>query len=189
MYQAQVKRKKLESSFTNVEDFYKSLDVQVDFYKDYEEHVSRISQLSNKTNQFNLTTKRYSEDDIKCFMESNDSNVFSLSARDKFGNNGITGVCITKNRNGVIHIDSLFLSCRIIGRGIEKSFLAYVLDTVADGKVESEFIKTAKNQLVENFFDDLNFTVLDSNEEHKKYSFDTISGKLEHPAWISWSAK
>jgi len=189
MYQAQVKRKKLESSFTNVEDFYKSLEIQVDFYKDYEEHISRISQLSNKTNQFNLTTKRYSEDDIKNFMESNDSNVFSLSASDKFGNNGITGVCITKNTNGVIYIDSLFLSCRIIGRGIEKSFLAHVLDTVADGKVESEFIKTAKNQLVENFFDDLNFTVVDSNEEHKKYSFDSISGKLEHPAWISWSVK
>ena len=117
-----------------------------------------------KTNQFNLTTKRYQEDEIKDLSNNSKFEVGCAQVFDKFGDNGITGVyIINKNKKSWI-IDTFLLSCRIMGRGIEDAILSKILANAKENNVEevkAEFIPTAKNKPAENFLANYGFKKVD----------------------------
>ena len=96
------------------------MNLTIDKASDFQ--VPRVSQLTLRTNQFNLTTKRYTESEIKFLLDNGDY-VFYLNLQDKFGDYGITGVCIVKVVGGIADVDTFLLSCRILGRYVEKVFL------------------------------------------------------------------
>jgi FkbH-like protein len=143
-------------------------------------------QLLNKTNQFNLTTRRHSASDIYNIID-NGGMAFWISVKDRFGDSGISGACIVKkiNNNEWI-IDTFLLSCRIIGRKIETVFLHYVLERIRDTKgciVYGDYIKTKKNLLVSGFYKDNGFSLL--NDTEKKYwVFDLSKSKIKPPNFI-----
>ena len=190
MYQAQAKRHELQKTFTNMEDFYRSLEIKLSFSIDNQTHIQRTSQLSNKTNQFNLTTKRYNESQIKSFMEDSYFNVFTLSAKDKFGDNGITGVAIIKRDGEISHIDTFLLSCRIIGRGIETALLAFISQKLKGESVyelKGKYLRTKKNDLVSDFYQDQGFDIdLNSSADDKNYSLNIGDKPIKFPSWINW---
>ena len=99
--------------------------------------IPRMSQLSQKTNQFNLTTKRYTEGDIKSFIENDNSKVIAFSVTDKFGDSGVTGLCIINfhDETQSVEIDTLLMSCRIIGRNIEYAFIDYIIKIIEDCRI------------------------------------------------------
>ena len=112
IYQAQVKRKKLETSSSDLGDFFRALEMKAEIKAADKFSIPRISQLTQKTNQFNMTTRRYSEIDIMEFVTSSDSYVFSVSSQDRFGDNGIIGVFVLKFDGDICLIDSFLpLAC------------------------------------------------------------------------------
>jgi FkbH-like protein len=175
MYKQQEKRESLLKKYTNVEDYLTSLGLEITVYEDDQSIVSRLSQLTQKTNQFNLTTKRYSEVDIMNFISSSDSKVLAFNTNDKFGDSGITGLCIIRfdkiQRTALI--DTFLMSCRIIGRNIEYAFLDFIIDILKKNKtsyLKANYIRTPKNEQVNNFYDSCSFSLIKSDSNIKEYN-------------------
>jgi len=161
MYLDQRKRTELQNQVGNLQDFLKQLNISVKIKKADEYTIPRISQLTLKTNQFNLTTRRYQEEDIRKFVNEKNKIVECAQIQDKFGDNGITCVYIVNKENQ--HewlIDSFLLSCRVMGRGVEEALLGQIIKrakTEGITKVKAEYIKTKKNKPTENFLSDFGF--------------------------------
>lgn len=175
IYKEQFLRSQEKEKFSNIDTYLSSLEIEVIIDIDNLTQVERLAQLTQKTNQFNLTTKRYTEAQINNFILSINHSVFSLSVKDKFGDNGITGLCIInkqKNNNeDIFFIDTFLLSCRIIGRNIENVFINTIIDYLKTHKVKelhSIYIPSNKNVQVQNFYDKINFNLI-SNDGDKKY--------------------
>lgn len=150
-YKANSSRLQEQKRYADFGDFLKSLGMVLTIEKGNEFNIPRIAQMTQKTNQFNLTTHRYTDADIHT-MINNGCQVYCLSVADKFGDSGITG-CIIINNN---EIDTLLLSCRILGKGIETAFVKTILKRLIDeGKkdIKARYIPTTKNMQVADFYE------------------------------------
>lgn len=166
VYQAQVARKSLERTSTNLADFLNSLEMQVAIKIADKFSIPRIAQLTQKTNQLNMTTRRYTEADIVGLSDSADAKVFSITSKDRFGDSGIVGVIILKFFEQRCVIDSLLLSCRVIERTIEQTMLAFIVEIAKKHGVNTvvgEFIPTAKNKPAQDIYVRFGFTKSDGN--------------------------
>tara|TARA_S200000501_G_scaffold376862_1_gene433154 strand:+ start:5095 stop:6879 length:1785 start_codon:yes stop_codon:yes gene_type:complete len=164
-YQQQAKRSRLRKVFNNAEDFFKSLDINITISECDKFSIPRISQLTMKTNQFNLTTKRYKESDIHKFYKDPNSHVYYLSVKDNIGDYGIVGVFIGFALDEKIIIDAFLMSCRVIGREIENAFLAQVISFLSKKgyqKIEGEYIQSKRNSLVKDFYKKLGFKMVEN---------------------------
>jgi len=161
MYSQQRDRKTLEKSSDNLEDFLKNMDLKITIKKANSFTIPRISQLILKTNQFNLTTKRYSLEEIQKMSQNDHMLIGCVQVEDKFGDNGITAAFIVE-KNGTKEwiLDTFLLSCRVMGRQIEKSILGYIIKIAKQNnvnKIIANFIPTKKNQPIENFLPNCGF--------------------------------
>lgn len=174
MYVEQRKRSDLEQSAPDLESFLKNLELRLLIKKANEFTIPRISQLTLKTNQFNLTTKRYQESDIRKFSEDDKYLVGCLQVEDKFGDNGITGVFIVNKENPMEWlIDTFLLSCRVMGREVEKGMLGYIMNKAKENGVEqikAQFIMSQKNKPIEDFLPNCGFH---KNDDYWVYSLKT----------------
>src|SRR3989338_8481975 len=127
MYIWEKRRQKLEKSADNIYEFVKSLQVAIEIEPANEFNIPRISQLSQKTNQFNMTTRRYLEEDIIKFNSSKDYLILSAKVVDKFGDYGLTGVVIIQKKHLAWVIYTFLLSCRVLGRKVEESILSHLI--------------------------------------------------------------
>ena len=175
MYKEQFLRVQEKDKHVSIDQYLTSLEIEITIERDNINQVERLAQLTQKTNQFNLTTKRYTEVQMKNFILSKEYDVFSLTVKDKFGDNGITGLCIINHQNnskgGLLFIDTLLMSCRIIGRNIEFEFLNTIINYFKKfniKEVHSIYIPSNKNQQVKDFYEKINFKLI-SNAEEKKY--------------------
>ncbi|MBV7440775.1 HAD-IIIC family phosphatase [Weeksellaceae bacterium TAE3-ERU29] len=154
-------RNESKKVFDNMDEYLKSLDIQIHIMKANDSNLSRIAQMTQKTNQFNLTTKRYTEEQLRKLIEEG-GQVFCAGVKDKFGDNGITISAIVTETETALHLDSYLLSCRILGREIEKVTLLKILQEVQknnDKPIKAQFIPTKKNMMVSNFLDTLGFSL------------------------------
>ena len=161
MYFQQRERKILEKSSNNLDDFLKNMDLKITIKKADSFTIPRISQLILKTNQFNLTTKRYSLEEIQKMSQNDHMLIGCVQVEDKFGDNGITAAFIVE-KNGAKEwiLDTFLLSCRVMGRQIEKSILGYIIKLAKQNnvnKIIANFIPTKKNQPIKNFLPDCGF--------------------------------
>ncbi|MBR3100583.1 MAG: HAD-IIIC family phosphatase [Muribaculaceae bacterium] len=171
-YKANAQRAAEQTKFSDFDDYLRSLDVKIDILPLDLFNLPRVAQMTQKTNQFNLTTHRYTENDIQQ-MANEGALIYVISVSDKFGDSGITGEIILrpKDKESMI-IDTLLLSCRILGKGIEFAFLDVILNLlVAKGikSVEASYVKTAKNAQVADFFDRAGFVLTDATDNEKNY--------------------
>jgi len=174
MYTEERKRKELQSSLKGLDDFLKELDLKVTVDEVNESTIPRASQLTQKTNQFNLTTKRYSEEDIKKFLRE-DWKIWTISATDRFGDYGIIGLAMIEPKADEWRIDNLLMSCRILGRGIEDKAVEFLINKCKENRVKhitAEYIPTSKNKQAENFLDGLEFKLEEEKDNHKKYVYE-----------------
>jgi FkbH-like protein len=168
-YQKNLERDKAQASFTDLTDYLKSLDMELIWGPFDSLSLTRVTQLINKTNQFNLTTRRYSEEDTKRF--SADPKTVTLRCRltDRFGDNGIIGIMIAlEQTDGDWVVDTWLMSCRVLGRGVEQAMLDLLVEeTVKRGarRLIGQYIPTAKNSMVKNHYADLGFEEMDLTEE------------------------
>ncbi len=144
------------------EEFQKSLGLCIDFFPAREEDLDRITQLINKTNQFNLSTIRRSLDEVRELAKSSRHRIFGLRVSDKFGDYGLTGVVIAEffPEGSELVIDTFLLSCRVLGRGVETALLSVLaVEAQKEGATEvvANFIPTAKNTPAAAFLPDHHF--------------------------------
>ncbi len=160
-YQQEAERKKLISSVTNMDDYLKSLKMEGVIESFKEKDVPRIAQLTQRSNQFNLRTQRYTENDIKEFMTSEAHLTYAVKLKDKFGDYGLISVIILeKKADNSIFVDTWIMSCRVLKRGVEY----YAINTIASDAagmdaeiIVGEYLETPKNKLVADLLEKLSF--------------------------------
>jgi FkbH-like protein len=187
IYQAQCERQQLERGVTSREDFYRSLQQEAEICPLTKATLARVAQLTNKTNQFNLTTRRYSEQQIADIAASEGWECFSLRLRDRFGDNGLVGVAITHLEGDVSQIDTLLLSCRVIGRSVETALLSFLAERArAQGarRLQGWFLPTKKNAPARDFYAAHGFTTAHQNGDGTLWSLDLAADPLPAPEWV-----
>lgn len=169
MYKENAKRLEFESSFSDYSEYLDSLNM-VATIKEFDSiYISRIAQLTNKTNQFNLTTKRFSEEEM--IKAKDDPERICLYGRllDKFGDNGlITVVMGQKESDSVLSIELWLMSCRVLKRDMEEAMLDELVKRALQKgykQIKGMFIPTAKNKMVTNFYKDFGFSFVDEKED------------------------
>ena len=175
MYASQRIRQSLKESLRDVQDFLKELGTSIDLAYANEFNTPRISQLTMKTNQFNLTTKRYTEEQIKNLGSDKNYLVLCANAKDRFGDNGITSVAILKKEKDEWTIDTFLLSCRIIGRDIEKAILKFIIDEAKKNKIDflkGQYIPTQKNTPAKDFYKENGFKLESFGNNIETWIFD-----------------
>jgi len=188
MYYARKMREELRESMTSVEDFLKSLEMKIVIKYADDFNLPRIARMVNKTNQFNLTTRRYTDVEIKKMREKREEfSIYSLQVIDKFGDEGIVGVAIVRKEPQTWILDSFLMSCRVIGRKVETAFLAKI---VADAKKEGistiigEYIPTQKNAPVKDFYPDHGFEKFLQEGDLSKWRLDLTQSTVKMPKWL-----
>jgi FkbH-like protein len=155
MYVRERWRRDLAATTTDIPAYLRSLQMQMSVVIDGAQHTERIAQLTQKTNQFNLTTRRYTQDEIARLVRADDELVAHFSLRDIFGDSGIVGVAIVRfPSREVAVLDTFLMSCRVIGRRAETAFLETVLGVLRQRGARTslaEYVPTAKNKLVATF--------------------------------------
>ena len=173
-YKEMQEREDFKNSFVDYTEYLKSLDMKAEIGAFEEKYYDRISQLSNKSNQFNLTTKRYTVEDIKKI--SGDKNYITLYGKliDKFGDNGIVSLVIGRIRGKELDLELFLMSCRVLKREMEYKMLDALVEecrSIGIGKINAKYIKTEKNSMVKNLLADFGFTKL-SEDEHENSEWE-----------------
>lgn len=188
-YQANSKRQAAKETARSLEEYLHSLNVETTIRRAAPDAMPRLVQLFNKTNQFNLTTKRYQVEDIASFMKSPDAIVYDLHVKDRFGDHGLVGAAVIRKGDAVWHIDSLLMSCRVMGLGIETAFLERIYSDAKEGKARrlvGEFIPTKKNVPVKEFYPLHGFVLLDEKDQgHQQWILDLAQATIKRPEWIT----
>lgn len=174
MYCSENKRKKFKAQFTNLEEYYRSLEMELIICNADDFSISRIAQLTQRTNQFNLTTQRFSESEIRDMSNSNDYKVLSIRLKDHFGDAGIIGVAILNYMEDHAIIDAFLLSCRVIGRGIEDVSLKLCMEqakSLGKQEIHGLYIKTRKNDIASDFYQKRGFSLMYQGKNETMYRF------------------
>lgn len=171
-YEDNQKRKQLQESFVNYDEFLSALAMVGKVDTIGPEDIARFTQLINKSNQFNLRTVRYTESDIQKL--SNDHNSCCLYAKllDRYSNYGIISCVILKKEDTTCFIDTWVMSCRVLKRGVENMMYEHVLKKALEmgcSSIKAEYIKTKKNQMVESFYESLGFKLLKAEGSDQKF--------------------
>ena len=181
-YQANAKRRAEQSRFADLESYLYSLDMQLDVIPADEHNLARIAQMTQKTNQFNLTTRRYSEAELRQCLDQG-WRIYCVSVSDRFGDSGITGAIIMQPVDDItLNIDSLLLSCRILGKGIEEAFVKTVFNLMRlDGyrMLTADFLPTAKNGQTADFYDRMGMICEAASADGVKHYTMPLEGVFE----------
>jgi FkbH-like protein len=187
LYHEQSKRSELAQSAGSLEDFYRSLEQEVEIASVTPETIARVAQLTQKTNQFNVTTRRYTEQQIEEFAARPDWNVYSVRVRDRFGDNGIVGVVITRMDCDVCEIDTLLLSCRVIGRTVETAMLGFLAETSRNSGarfLRGWFLPTKKNAPAGELYSSHQFKATATEDGRTLWCLSLEEAKIPYPEWI-----
>lgn len=179
MYQENVQRSQLQASFASYEDYLKSLDMKGEIQGFIPMYMSRIAQLTNKSNQFNLTTRRYSQTEIEEVAADPDHITLYGKLEDKFGDNGVVSIVIGrvdgKNRDE-LHMELWLMSCRVLKRDMEFAMMDELVTkakTIGVRKLIGYYYPTAKNAMVKDFYALQGFTKIAEDEEgNTTWEFD-----------------
>jgi FkbH-like protein len=188
MYAGKRKRAELETSMDSIEDFLRTLDLKVRIKPVDDFDTPRIVQLIGKTNQFNLTTRRYTDAEIKQFREEDTSVVYSMAVMDKFGDEGVVGVAIVKKKDDDWWVDNMLMSCRVIGRSVETALLAKIVkDARSEGasRIIGEYIPTKKNPPAASVYENHGFRMPAQTEnDGTSWILNLESDTVDVPEWI-----
>jgi FkbH-like protein len=182
-------REQAKHTSATVEEYLRSLDIEVEVLRASEATAARIVQLFSKTNQFNATTRRYDSADVASFLVDPAVHFWTLSSRDRFGDHGLVAVALVRADSAWV-IDSFLMSCRVIGYGIEAALMTFIAERArASGVAElfGEFVESRKNAPAKDLYQRHGFTLRERNAEGVElWRMDLQNGKmLAFPEWIT----
>jgi FkbH-like protein len=187
LYAAQRERSQAQQSFQSKEDFFRYLELEAEIAQAEPATLARVAQLTQKTNQFNLTTRRRTEQQIAEVAARADAQVLTIRLRDRFGDHGLVGIAITHDESETCEIDTFLLSCRVIGRTVETAFLSHVASGAASRGCQllgGWFLPTNKNAPARDFYAQHGFQLQKQNAEGSFWTLDLRQQTIAMPEWI-----
>ena len=181
------KSQELKASSSSLEDYYRSLDMRAEVSLVTEATQPRAVQLLQRTNQFNLTTRRYSDAELSALLADPSAAVYLLASADRFGDNGIVGVAITR-QGEALELDSFLLSCRVMGRTLETAFLHRIAERArrqGATRLVGRFVPSAKNAPAASFFPRHGFAQVHDDAGASVWELDLATTPLACPEWIT----
>jgi FkbH-like protein len=173
LYQEDSSRKAARLGHVSLDDYLRSLQTVAVVHRARPSEVPRIAQLTQKTNQFNLTTRRYSEQEIHSLLSDSGTVIYSLSVRDRFGALGLVGVLVARFDGESAQIVDFLMSCRALGRRLEEAMVKHCLAEIGATRVvarwEAEYIATSKNAQVADFWPRLGFAEIEAIAGRRRY--------------------
>ncbi len=175
MYKANAQRAMQQAAFGNYTDYLLSLDMKAEICDFTPMYLQRITQLTNKSNQFNVTTKRYTAAEMEAVF--NDDGYIRLYGKliDKFGDNGVVSVVIGRKDNDVLHMDLWIMSCRVLKREMEFAMLDTLIDKCREQGIKTimgYYYPTAKNKMVKELYGTFGFAKISEDEEGSVWQLD-----------------
>ncbi len=186
-YAEQRQRAELAGQVASVEEFYHSLNLAVEVAPVTAQTLARVAQLTQKTNQFNLTTRRYAEQQIAAMMAQPDWRLFSLRVTDRFGDNGLVGAACLRAASDEWEIDTFLLSCRVIGRTVETAFLSFLAEqarAAGAARLSGWFLPTQKNAPARPFYAQHAFALVRETAAGAFWALDLTRTLPACPQWI-----
>lgn len=175
MYRENAQRAQAQAAFSDYSDYLRSLEMKAVIAPFDTAHAARITQLMNKTNQFNLTTRRYTDAEVSACMSDGNTLTLYASLADRFGDNGIVSALIGRVQDGILTIEEWVMSCRVFKRDLElavfDALIAYCR-THNITSIEGNYLPTAKNAYVRTLYPTLGFSQTAESEEGTHYCFD-----------------
>ncbi len=194
MYSQQHQRQQWETTHSSesatLGDYLVDLDLHVRIERADGFAIPRIAQLIGKTNQFNLTTRRHSEPAVRAFAASDTAVVYSVRVSDRFGDHGLVGAAIVVKKDASTwEIDTLLLSCRVLGRGVETALLSVIAaDARAEGAqtLRGVYLRTAKNEPARDFYRQHGLSLVDgSTDDAQEWELNLLSSDVASPTWLT----
>jgi FkbH-like protein len=167
-YQSEARRKEFQANITDMDSYLKSLEMEAIITEFVPVDIPRLAQLINKSNQFNLTTRRRTEADILALMRDPDCIGFSARLKDRFGDHGLISIVIGRVADATMEIDTWLMSCRVLKRQVEEEVLNELARlAVKRGctRLEGIYLPTAKNEMVRDFYARMGFTLTSENDK------------------------
>ena len=174
-YRSEVQRKELQASATDMGAYLESLMMESAMSEFTAVDVPRLSQLINKSNQFNLTTRRRTEADVEAVMNDADYAGFSVRLKDRFGDHGLISIVIGHKQGETMEIDTWLMSCRVLKRQVEEEVLnqlARLAKSRGCARLFGLYLPTAKNEMVRDFYTRMGFTLTAENENRREFELD-----------------
>ncbi len=189
MYKREAIREKEKQKYSTMEEYLRAMELRMKIYVNDTRYIARAAQMTQKTNQFNLTTKRYTEADIRKFISGSSHKLILFELSDKFGDYGISGLCLLRfdSARKLAIADSFLMSCRVIGRNVETVFLDCVMREIMETgflSLETQYIKSRKNSQVEFFYEDAGFRLVEKSDTVKTYQICVNDYKFERIRYI-----
>lgn len=167
-YSANAVRANLRAAHTDLAGYLESLNMELRWSPFDRVGLRRIAQLINKTNQFNLTTRRYTEPEVLAVMQQPGVLTLQLRLMDQFGDNGIIGIIIGTPEQDCVKLDTWLMSCRVLGRGVEEATMNLVVEEarkLGASRLLGEYLPTKKNGMVREHYQKLGFSRIDAGED------------------------
>lgn len=183
-YRARATAKAQQGAYANYDEYLKSLEMHAVLTEFEDISIQRISQLTNKSNQFNLTTKRCSENEIRAMQNSDDYICFCGRLVDKFADNGIVSVVAAEIIGKELHIRLWLMSCRVLKRGLEDVIMNALVETAKQRGIRTivgYYYPTSKNGMVKDFYREMGFEILSEDEtQNTIWRIDTSEYKVRN---------
>ena len=183
-YQAEKGRRELQERHVDAQGFLRDLNMKASIRPVRNGEISRAAQLCQRTNQFNLTSKRYTEADLAGFLGRFDVGIFVLQAEDRFGPMGVSGLIIWKKSEGIAEVDTFLMSCRLIGRLLDRALFCESLRLVTASwpvkEVRGSYVPGKKNGMVSKLWDEYGFSKT-SSAEGEAYACRVDELKINFP--------
>ncbi len=186
MYREGILRSNAKGNILSIDEYLKSLNMNLDIYVNDLNIVQRMAQLTQKTNQFNLTTKRYTDTEINKLLSDDNYSLIAIDVKDKFGDSGITALSIIKFNSDTAEIDTFLMSCRILGRKIEFKFFDIIVEHIRSKGIpyiKATYLRTIKNRQAENFYNNIGFSCTGEANNLKHYMLETdkyVTKKIDY---------
>jgi len=175
MYVAERKRQAANSSALSLDDFLRELGLRVSMCSIKDEQIARAAQLTQRTNQFNLSTIRRTEAEIVAFISEAFTKCWVIEVGDRFGEYGIVGLMMAKRNNNELYIDTLLLSCRVLGRCVEEQIIIGLKRYCTENgisTIKARYVKTEKNSPARNFMDNTGWSILETGSDYIIYEIN-----------------
>jgi FkbH-like protein len=186
-YQSENRRRVLLESVTDMDAYLESLAMEADIREFNPLDVPRLSQLINKSNQFNLTTRRRSEAEVQALLSDPAFVCYSVRLKDRFGDHGLISIVIAKQTETILAVDTWLMSCRVLKRQVEDE----VLNELARharlrgcAAIKGLYLPTPKNDMVRDFYSRMGFTLVSESDQSREFELP-LTGFQPHPTRIN----
>lgn len=182
-YKSDVRRSEFLTDVVDVGQYLTGLEMQLEPIEIAENNLQRVVALINRTNQFNLTNKRHTAQDVQQLLAQPDTYAYCYRLQDKFGDSGIIGVLIATRLDATMHVDTFLMSCRVLNRKVEDAIFDHFMNwcrSKSITNIAAEYVKSAKNILVQDLYSKFGLTVMQANDTKTTFATSQLC-ILQHP--------